>query len=194
MREKCTVTALNLSKHKKTCQWASARPGNLCDFNNTIWLIKSRYRLKKEKKKSHPFPPRAFSECTNSVTGLASGTGPALIRSEMGTLQGEVQAGEQGLWQLAENNPPKILGEENPRKVLRRWQSAGRAERSGTGLEKPNFSSAECRLASAAANAGARGGRSGSGIFIALNFPLCYLARVRKCSRTGNTAAILSPG
>lgn len=35
-REKYTETALNLSKHKKTCQWASARPGNLRDFNNAI--------------------------------------------------------------------------------------------------------------------------------------------------------------
>ena len=150
-----------------------------------------------KKKRHHPktkrlSPPGGSSE----GTGPAGGTGPALIRTAIngktGTLYRGVQAGQQGLWQPGESELPDILREGK----IPRGRSAGGGARVGRaqGWRSPVFSPARCRPAPAAADGGADEGRGGSGVFIALNFPLCYLPRVRKCSRTGNTAAISSPG
>jgi len=73
--------------------------------------------------------------------------------------------------------------------MSRKWQRSGGEVRDR--VAKPYISSDKLRLPSAPAE---DGGRGKWGIFIALNFPLCYLLRVRKCSRTGNTEAILSLG
>lgn len=87
-------------------------------------------------------------------------------------------------------NPRQILGTGRSPKDVKEVSERG----SGRGTEKPSFSSAERCLALPPAAPDAHGERGSLGMFIALNFPLCYLPSVRKCSRTGNTAAILSPG